>query len=44
MPQMPLFKKFLMGFYRVNFRSLAALNKAAATSLNKDKTARVHKQ
>ena len=29
--------------YGVNFRSLAALNKAAVTSLNKDKVVRAHK-
>ena len=32
-----------MRFYRVNFRSLAALTKAAATALNRDKAVRVHK-
>ena len=32
-----------MRLYRVNFRSLAAVNRAAATSLNKDKAVRVHK-
>ena len=32
-----------MRFWGVNFRSLAALNKAATTALNKDKAVRVHK-
>ena len=42
MPEMPLFKgpEELRG---VDFWSLAALSKTAATSLNKDEAARAHK-
>ena len=36
-------KPFCKGPNEVKFRSLAALNKAAVTSLNKDKALRAHK-
>ena len=42
MPQMPLYKG-LNEAHRVNFRSRVALKKAAATSLDKDKAVRAHK-
>ena len=44
MPHMPLFKgphEVLWGQF---FRSLVALSKAAAASLNKDKAVRAHKE
>ena len=45
MPQIPQFKgpnEVLRGS-KIFFRSLAALNRAAATSLNKDKAVRAHR-